>query len=129
MPQPERELARLLDEVAVAVHASELGGPYQPGEEEAPDRDYEEARALAASRFPDFGYYRAASLELVGEPGIGDAIDDLADLWLEFTEVAWLWDHAGESAARWRFHLMYACHWGDHLRGLQGYLHERKSTE
>ena len=125
---PERTLARLLDELAVAVHGSEDAGPWVPGGGEAPSFDYHEARGLASRCFPDFGYYQAPSLELFEELA-GDAIDDLADLYNDLTEVLWLWDHDGEATARWMFHWGFENHWGEHMRLLQWYLQERREPE
>ena len=117
-----QELALLLDRLALATHAPV---PSDPATDlEAPDRKAGELRAAIAPRFPHFGLYRAAGTEPEDELLVGDAIDDLTDIALELGRVAWLWDHAGESAALWQFHFTFRSHWGAHLRGLQWYVHE-----
>ncbi len=75
-------------------------------------------------RFPDYGLYRAAGTLPEDEFLVGDAIDDLTDIALDLSAVAWLWEHAGESDALWEFHRSFETHWGSHLRALQVYVHE-----
>src|SRR5262245_6898479 len=122
----EHTLVLALDRLAFVAHVSELPEPVT--EVEAPSGDYTELGARLTARFPSFGFYRAASLELEGEWTAGDAIDDLADIVLDLREVLWKLEHAAEADALWDFHFGFRTHWGNHLRALQWYLHERAGS-
>jgi hypothetical protein len=119
----ERALVLALDRLALVAHVSELPDPLT--DVEAPAGDYESLAAHISARFPTFGFYRAADLELEGEATTGDAIDDLTDIALDLREVLWLLEHAGEADALWAFHFGFRAHWGSHLRALQWFLHGR----
>lgn len=119
----ERALTSVLDRLALAARLTRL--PDETTDLEAPSGDYAGLRARIAARFPEYGLYRAPSLDLEGEPLVGDAIDDLTDIALELLDVAWIDEHAGESDALWHFRFGFETHWGSHLRALQWYLHER----
>jgi len=62
---------------------------------EAPIRDYSWWRELLEKRFPNLGYYNIPSTISVNvgdaEMHTGDALDDLADIANELSEVAWRW--------------------------------------
>jgi hypothetical protein len=120
----ERALASVLDRLALT--ATRVTGPLDVTTElEAPEGDYAGLRARVAARFPDYGFYRAPSLDLEEEELVGDAIDDLTDIALELLDVVWFWEHSGEADALWHFHFGFETHWGSHLRALQWYVHER----
>ncbi|MDJ0974483.1 MAG: DUF5063 domain-containing protein [Planctomycetota bacterium] len=124
----ERELAECLDRLAAAVLAAPPG--QVTNDVDAPRPDYEGMRALATKQFPTLGHYVAPDLlPERGEPQplVGDALDDLADIAMDLTEVVWLWDHGGLSEALFDLHEGFASHWGRHLRGLQAYLHLRRT--
>ena len=123
----ERALALFLDRLALATHASE---PSSSGDSDAdaPPRDYHAVRAQVVSRFPQYSFYQSGSLELNDEFLVGDAIADTADVAIDLSEVAWLWDHVGEIEALWQFHFGFTHHWGSHLRSLQWYIHELETA-
>ncbi len=118
----ERALGLLLDQLALATHAS---GPSAPATDwEAPSREYSAVRADVAPRFPNYGLYRAAGTEPHDDFLVADAIDDIADIAMDLSGVLWLWENVGETDAVWQFHFDFGSHWGSHLRGLQWYVHE-----
>jgi hypothetical protein len=119
----ERALRSVLDRLALAARSTQP--PDQTAELEAPHGDYAGLRARIAARFPEYGLYRAPSLDLEDESLVGDAIDDLTDIALELLDVIWLHEQAGEAEALWHFRFGFETHWGSHLRTLQWYLHER----
>lgn len=125
------ELVRLLDGVALARHAcpterwdydDEQHGPL-------PGRSYDEWRRVIGPRFPDFGFYwdvldpfDAARAE---NAGLGDAIDDLADIARDLQQAVLVRDRLGEREGRLALGDAFDVHVGDHLRSLQRYLHLR----
>ncbi|MCA9393712.1 MAG: hypothetical protein H6756_00440 [Candidatus Omnitrophica bacterium] len=122
-----KELLRVLDALALAIHYVK----YTYDENELPDpprRSYEDDRKLATERFPDFGHYNRVLnvVEKLGHPdfGMGDAFDDITDIYGEMKMVQWRWDHNGPDDALWCFSDMYGFHWKRHLRNLQLYLCE-----
>ncbi|MHC4247933.1 MAG: DUF5063 domain-containing protein [Planctomycetota bacterium] len=125
-PENERNLGFILDQLALATHGEKPTG--EVTDSQAPSRNYDEIRAQVASRFPNYGLYRAAGTEPDDEFLVGDAIDDIADIAGDLSEVRWLWENAGETDALWQFHFTFKLHWGSHLRGLQWYIHELKTT-
>ena len=60
---------------------------------EVPAHDYSRCRKLLGKRFPKLGYYNIASTISInfGETDLvtGDAIDDLADIANELSELVW----------------------------------------
>ncbi|MGF1594498.1 MAG: DUF5063 domain-containing protein [Kiloniellaceae bacterium] len=119
---PER-LSERLDRLLVAYHESPDFAPQS--HVLAPSRDFRDDRRLMEARFPDFGYYAWC------EPGellsddvmVGDAIDDLADIYSELRGVMWLLENSSQSDAVWHFRFGYRTHWGRHLLDLRSYLH------
>ena len=126
-PPSDQPLARSLDELAVAYHEAPEGDPTED-EVEAPEReDYRERYARLGERFPDYGYYSIAdwSDALNKECLVADAIDDLADIVGDLTEVVWRFDNIGPDDAHWYFKFLFEAHWGRHLRHLSLYLYGR----
>lgn len=127
-----RELTRLLDTLALAVHYAD----YTFDEAELPDpprMDYQKDRRLVTERFPDFGYYNVV-VDVVERPGqtefgTGDAIDDIADIYADMKNVQWRWDRNGPDDALWYFCDMYGFHWKRHLRNLQLYFCEWEDSD
>lgn len=124
----EARLVRVLDRLAAAIHTT------PPGEVisdiDAPRIDYKEARALVIHRFPNFGYYHPARLlEHEGGTGtlVGDAIDDLADIYTDLKAAAWTWDEVSAEDGRWELHFGFEGHWGWHLRDVQSYFQVRRN--
>ncbi len=81
---------------------------------------------MAGSRFPNYGFYNIATdiSVRIGETvlGVGDAVNDLADIATDMYEVVWLWEHTMLENALWQYRWGYENHWGDHLRNLQLYV-------
>ncbi|HKP62750.1 MAG TPA: hypothetical protein VJV78_38705 [Polyangiales bacterium] len=128
----EQRLGLVLDQLALAQHFVEYD--FDSKEHgEAPRRDYDELRRLAAQAFPDFGYYNVALplLEEIGNAqcGVGDAIDDLADIARDLYDVAWRWSNTSVDDALFHFQHGFRAHWRDHVRGLQLYLAARAGAE
>ncbi|MBI3174000.1 MAG: DUF5063 domain-containing protein [Chloroflexi bacterium] len=100
---------------------------------EVPEHNYSRWRELITKRFPNLGYYNIPnSISVsIGEADIqvGDAIDDLADIASELSEVVWRWRNNSENDALWHFRFSYESHWGSHLRNLQMYLHALRSEK
>jgi hypothetical protein len=127
-PPDDEELARALDELAIAYHEAPEGAPADDddGYPHASLDDYKRRYAELASRFPAHGYYAVADpSETMPQSLVGDAIDDLADIVRELEEVLWRFDRFGADDAHWHFKLGYRTHWGMHLRELSHYLHAR----
>ncbi len=128
--QNESCLARLLDALALARHDLRvvLDGTEYP---QPPDWPYAERRALVAERFPAYGFYNVVLnvAEEVGkaELGVGDAIDDIADIAGDLAGVAWARRNTSEADALWHFEFTFHSHWGQHLRDLQQYIHSLES--
>jgi hypothetical protein len=128
-----RDHARLmtvLDRLAAAraACASAAHPAHAPGSEDGlgDGLGYKLRRQRVAARFPELGLYATVEPVLSGlpeDPMVGDAIDDLVDVWTELERVAWYLVRGGpEDAARY-FAWSYDVHWGRHLRELQLYLH------
>ena len=124
---PEARLARLapaLDRLSLAYHdGTDL--ETAPREAEPPQRDYQALRELIAARFPDLGYYGAAppGETLDAEITIGDAIDDLTDIYSELLDIAWLLQHSSEADATRLFRFGFSHHWGRHVCDVRGAVH------
>jgi hypothetical protein len=124
-PPDDERLTRGLDELALAYH---LCPETEPGERDGePCRsDYRQLYQALGARFPNLGLYACADpTEVLHEPLVGDAIDDLADIVLDLQEVLWRFDHLGADDALWHFRFLFRSHWGRHLRELALYLHAR----
>lgn len=123
----EGRLRWLLDRLALAYHFAEA--PFDGRHFPAPPRADDAAlRPRIGQRFPGLGFYNDV-LDVAGKPGeseqgIGDAVDDLADIARDLQEVVTRWETSEEDAL-WHFRFGFQSHWGRHLRSLQLYLHER----
>lgn len=124
----ETSLALALDRLALAYHFSRSAAT-NVMTSDPPQRDYNETRKIIAARFPNCGYYNLPSEigQNIAETGImvGDAIDDITDIALDMQQVKWRLDNTDIDDALWHFSFTYEAHWGDHLRRLQLYLHDR----
>ncbi|MFC7500238.1 hypothetical protein ACFQRC_13505 [Enterovirga sp. GCM10030262] len=122
----DEELARGLDELAMAYHAAPEGAPADD-DGEPPKFDFRESYARIGTRFPAYGYYAVAdpTEPINGKDLVGDAIDDLADIARDLDEVVWRFEQLGADDAHWHFKLLYRSHWGRHLRELSHYLHTK----
>lgn len=123
---PEARLIRLapaLDRLSLAYHES-CATEAALGDDEPPSRDYQETRGRMAQLFPTLGYYPLAKgdgddADLV----MGDAIDDLADIFSEVLDVAWMLENSGMNEATSLFRFGFTHHWGRHLCDLRGTVH------
>jgi hypothetical protein len=116
-------LARALDQLALVMHDTPEG-VMSDSDQEPPRRDYAKVHGELAVRFPTLGLYGLAdALEPAGDPLTADAIDDLADIANDLSEILWRRAHLGDDDAYWWLAESFRNHWGDHLRGLSGYLH------
>ena len=117
-------LARVLDRLVAGYH---LVPDLEVGtiEVETPDFDYGEFRRLSGEAFPDLGCY--CDVEPTGdldqEPGVADAIDDLADIARDLTTILWLLDNHGVADAAFEYRFGFQFHWGGHLFSLRRHLH------
>ncbi|MCP5022632.1 MAG: DUF5063 domain-containing protein [bacterium] len=100
---------------------------------EPPEWPYETRRALICERFERYGMYDvtdpARDLGHENMTDVGDAIDDIADIVGELSDVVWLWEHTSQGNALWYFHFSYKTHWGEHLRELKSYLLALESAQ
>lgn len=124
---PQDRLARLpgsLDRISLAYHAG-TAPQDAPSEAEPPDREYKALRELVAQRFPDLGFYSAAppGETLDAEITVGDAIDDITDIYSEMLDVAWCFDNTSDEDALRLFRFGFEHHWGRHLCDLRGAVH------
>lgn len=123
---PEAHFARLapaLDRLSLAYHESSTSEG-NLGDSEPPGRDYQATRERIAKLFPTLGYYPLAkgdgdNAELV----MGDAIDDLADIYSEILDVAWMLENSGLAEGTSLFRFGFAHHWGRHLCDLRSAIH------
>lgn len=130
----ESELDRLEHLLASLdqLSASTTDAAYVFDDREHPDppqADYNATRQRLHETFPSLGYYPCVS-ELDGEPStaevvMGDALDDLTDIYGDLAEFRWRLEKNGQDDARWYFLFSYKSHWGEHLRWLALYIHRR----
>ncbi|MGE3693099.1 MAG: hypothetical protein AB7F98_17120 [Novosphingobium sp.] len=123
-PPTNERLAEALDELAMAYHSSPEGEPAED-DLDPPDWNFKARYSALAERFPQFGFYAVADpAEAIDNKVMcGDAIDDLADIEKDLSEIVWRSENLGTDDAHWHFKLLYRCHWGRHLRELALYLH------
>jgi len=125
-PPSDEELARALDELAIAYHEAPEGSPADD-DREPPNDDFRQPYAGLSKRFPEHGFYAVADpVEPLDQKCLGGyAIEDLADIARDLEEVVWRSEHIGPDDAHWHFKLLYRTHWGRHLRELSHYLHAK----
>jgi len=94
---------------------------------EAKSWPYKERREVCSIRFPVLGYYNLPEhiTHQIGETNwlIGDAIDDLADIFGDLQEVLWYYENNYSNDALWHLSFGYRSHWGYHAENLLWYLH------
>ncbi len=125
-PPSTEQLARALDELAMAYHHTPEGDPAHK-DHKPQSREFSELFGRYSGRFPNLGFYPVTDPSglLSAEPMVGDAIDDLADITQDLEKVIWRFENVGADDAHWYFRLGYQIHWGRHLRELALYLHAR----
>jgi len=126
-PPSNAELARALDELAMAYHEAPDGSPADDDRDPPGDDDIRTRRDRLGERFPDYGYYSFMDpLAPFDQDGlVGDAIDDLDEIAHELEDVIWRFENIGPDDAHWQFKFGYGAHWGRHLRELSLYLHAK----
>ncbi len=94
---------------------------------DTPSLNYNSIREKVEKRFPNYGLYNSVECitEIIGEADvtIGDAIDDIADIYIDLSSVMWLMNEGSPDAAIDQFNESFDIHWGMHCRELQLYLH------
>lgn len=121
-PPSTAELARALDELALAMHDAPDGDPADE-DTQPPERDYHSLRAGLDARFPGLNSYQVVCP--IGPETVvtASAHDDLADIVGDLNEVVWRYENVGADDAHWHLHFLFLHHWGVHLRELSFYLH------
>lgn len=87
---------------------------------------YDKRRSEVTTAFPEFGWYhsmRPSAVDEATEAGVGDAVDDLADILRDIDGVLWTEANEGESNAIWEAKFSYEHHAGSHLADLRSYLY------
>ena len=127
-PPSVEALARDLDRLALAYAETPPGDPSE--DERTPPRlDYVTTRDVVRERFSDLGFYGVVFDPLrvpPEEPVIGDAVDDIADIIGDLSEVLWRYETLGIDDANWDFRFGYEIHWGRHLHELRFYLYVKR---
>lgn len=119
-------LAASLDSLLGAVGSPEKG-PYGTGPEDAvPDEAVLRERFVAV--FPEFGMYPVAPYSMeawLDDPqgALGDAIDDLVDIYRDVMEGIAFAGSSGEAVGVELLRQGFAYHWGEHARLLQLHIH------
>ncbi|MEP3226591.1 MAG: DUF5063 domain-containing protein [Parasphingorhabdus sp.] len=118
------KLAMALDSLVWAYnHSSDV----EPDTDDVdnPQSDYDLLAKRASEVFPELGYYCDVDPDesIEQKIGVGDAIDDIADIARDLSEVLWLKQNVSENEAVWMFRFGYESHWGRHLHDLRRYLH------
>ena len=95
--------------------------------EEPPLLIYDVKYNLIKNNFNNYGCYNLPEEidENISETNIivGDAIDDIVDIYLELKEIQWRFIHTSQNDALWNLENNYKFHWGTHLRNLQRYVY------
>lgn len=121
-----RALSASLDSLMLAVGCPEKG-PYGVGPtDEVPDERVPRDRFVAA--FPEFGMYPVAPDSMddwLEDPKgmLGDAIDDLVDIYRDVIEGVAHAGSSGEAAGAELLRQSFAYHWGEPARLLQLHVH------
>ena len=100
---------------------------------DTPKYDYESTRKEVSRKFSDYGYYNIpgkVSNDIANtEIQVGDAIDDIVDLYHDFSNFLWRCENTSEDNAIWYFQNPERMHWEEHLRNLQYYLFHKIDEE
>lgn len=85
------------------------------------DEYFADAYNRVCKRFPMLGLYGSgsANAEDIGVASTaGDAIDDLADIYHDLSQVEWVYKKGHHEAALWHFRNSFEIHWGRHASEL-----------
>jgi len=119
------ELAELLTEL---IRLGEnLPDEYSDVDVDAPDLDRGKLKEQIQARFPKLGWYFITSpdpshLRELGQETVGDAIDDLMDIYQDLHESLWHFDRGDSENGIWYAKIMFG-HWGKHALELKRHLH------
>lgn len=120
-----KALATTLDDLLVAYDRTSGAVFDEQDYPDPPQLERSELRATAERRFPEVGYYadtwpvEPTKAEVV----VCDAIDDLADIAKDLSEVLWRWENTSKVDAIWYFRFLFESHWGRHLLNLRSYIY------
>lgn len=124
-PNDINGLVRALDDLVIAYNRSDDVADDE--EYQTPPTNYTALSAAAARAFPDLGWYPVVDPRetIEQDPSLADAIDDIADIANDLSEVLWRLENTSIEDAIWYFRFSYETHWGDHLHQLRVYLHAK----
>jgi hypothetical protein len=132
MPPEISRLTRAIDTLIYSLHTIGRDVPHiEETELESPIFDYREAYEAIKQRYPTLGHYWLALHAIMqdgadGELAVGDAIDDLADIFIALREVRWFNEHVDQRNALAALRARYDMHLWMHLHSLRQYLEEMK---
>lgn len=128
-------LIRALDTLSFAMHFIDADVPSiaapDPG---APQVDYDATYEKIRQRYSRLGFYWLALHSNIkgggeGELAVGDAIDDLADIFCELSQLQGFRDHADRENALADLRVRHESHLWMHLYSLRQYLEEVKRDD
>ena len=85
-------------------------------------KDFLNTRENIASNFPNFGYYKVATLPFENDYLMADAIEDIHDIIYDLLEVKWRFQNTSESDAKWFFNFIFESHTKNHIINLLNYI-------
>ena len=120
-----RTLAAALDNLLIAYHHASDAVFDEQDFPDPPKLEHSKLRSIAERQFSEVGYYANAwPVELSkAEVVTCDAIDDLADIANDLSEVLWRWENTSKADAVWNFRFGFESHWGRHLLNLRSYIY------
>jgi len=128
----DEKLLKLIDEIFYVFYQI----PDRSDDNEYPDppkHEYEKKYKELRGIFNDYGYYNIPDNVCTKiadtKMNVGDAIDDIADLYFEFSDFIWRYENTSENDAIWYFKNPNKLHWEEHLRDLQYYLFKKIDEE
>jgi hypothetical protein len=127
-PDAHDALVAALDQLLAVSHGVSFEFDATPYDD-PPHLAYDSARQLVTARFPDLGLYNvpAAVTRDVGTTDVlvGDAVDGLADIFLELRDVEWRFRCTSAADALWHLEDALRLHLAAHIRWLQVYFLSR----
>ncbi len=105
-PPSVESLAHALDQLALA-YADTPERDFCDDDHAHPDSDYEGTCRRVAERFPDFGHYSVFDPTDPLTPLVAGAIDGIADIVNDLSEVLWRHEALGADDAIWHFRFGY----------------------
>lgn len=118
-----KTLACALDDLMLAYNKTHAVQP-DDHDQNPPKQDFKAVYTTIAAVFPTLGYY--ADIEPTENfdqiPCIGDAIDDLADIYCDLADIIWYADNVSLNEAIWHFRFLCQTHWGPHMHSVRRYM-------